>query len=410
MVRPTCKTERHRTMRESIDPDNLGDPDDPAPAHTGVGASDAMVHADTLALVFEQSFLALFQNAVFAGILCWTLWGRVESSTLLCWLGVLGATVVVRLAVYLLYFRAKPVGPDILAWELPYAVTLLMSSLVWGVGVLWLMPLGESLEQVVILFFLAALVGCSTVLYSAHRGMTVCATVAVLLPITLWLLFQGSHLSMGLAAAAVAFMLIALLGTRVLSAALRSRQLLSYELKQVNLMADHVSRTDALTGINNRHSFMELGEQTSRLCLRQAKPLSALLIDVDHFKKINDTYGHSAGDLVLRQLGSLLAQQFRAADVCARIGGEEFAVLLADTDVMAATSVANKFRQGVANTTLQWQSHTLPVTVSIGVATTYGAHLSTLLKRADAVMYEAKAGGRNRVVCHADAPENLRNP
>lgn len=402
MARPTCKTERQRTMRDPTDPTDPTDPDDTAPADAGAGASDAMVHADTLALLFEQSFPALFQSLVIAGILCWTLRERVDSATLLCWLSVLGVAAVARLVMYLLYFRAKPVGLDILAWERPYAVTLLMSSLVWGVGVLWLMPSGESVEQVVILFFLAGLVGCSTILYSAHRGMTVFATVAVLLPITLWLLFQGSHISMGLAAAAIAFMLIALYGNRVLSATQRSRLSLSYELKQANLVADHMARTDELSGIHNRRSFMELGEQTSRLCIRQSKPMSALLIDVDHFKKINDTYGHGAGDLVLKQLGSLLAQQFRAADVCARIGGEEFAVLLADTDVMAATSVANKFRQGVANTTLQWQGHTLPVTVSIGVATTYGAHLSTLLQRADVAMYEAKASGRNRVVCHAN--------
>lgn len=396
MARPTCKTERHRTMRDPIDPD------DPAPANAGVGASDAMVHADTLALLFEQSFPALFQSLVIAAILCWTLWERVDSATLLCWLSVLGVTAVARLVMYLLYFRAKPVGLDILPWERPYAVTLLMSSLVWGVGVLWLMPSGESVEQYVILFFVAGLVGGSMVTYSAHRGMTICTMVAVLLPSTVWLFFQPSHLAIGLAVAATTFMLGALRGTRVLAAAMRSRLLLSYELKRANLVADHMARTDELTGINNRRSFMELGEQTSRLCLRQAKPLSALLIDVDHFKKINDTHGHSAGDLVLKQLGSLLAQQFRAADVCARIGGEEFAVLLADTDVIAATSVANKFRQGVANASLVWQGHTLQVTVSIGVATTYGAHLGTLLQRADAAMYEAKATGRNRVVCHAD--------
>lgn len=182
---------------------------------------------------------------------------------------------------------------------------------------------------------------------------------------------------------------------------MRGRLLLSYELKHANQIADRMARTDELTNINNRRAFMELGEQTTRLCQRQRQPLSALLIDVDHFKQINDTYGHSAGDLVLKQIGSLMAQQFRAADVCGRIGGEEFAVLLADTDAQAATSVANKFRQAVASTTLQWQGHTLQVTVSIGVAS-HNADLGALLQRADAAMYQAKNSGRNRVICQAE--------
>jgi diguanylate cyclase len=376
-------------------------PEATPPAASAPAASGALVHADTLALLFEQSFPALYQSLIIASILCWTLWGQVEPARLLTWLGVLAASALIRLGMYLLYFRLKPVGHAIFAWERPYAATLVLSSLIWGVGVLWIMPAGNEVAQYVILFFVVGMVGGSLVSYSAHRGMTITAMLGVLLPITLWLFFQPGQIALGLAVASTTFMAGALRGTRVLNSAMQGNLLLGHELKMANRIADHIARTDELTGINNRRAFMELGEQTTRLCQRQRQPLSALLLDVDHFKQINDTYGHSAGDLVLKQIGSLMAQQFRAADVCGRIGGEEFAVLLADTDTQAATSVANKFRQEVANATLQWQGHSLQVTVSIGVAS-HNADLGTLLQRADAAMYQAKNSGRNRVVCQEE--------
>ncbi|MDR7307264.1 diguanylate cyclase [Rhodoferax saidenbachensis] len=365
-------------------------------------ASGALVRADTLALLFAQSFYAPLQSLAIGGILCWTLWGRVTPIKLLTWLGVLAAATVMRLALYLLYFRAKPKGQALLAWELPYVVTLMLSLLTWGFGVLWLMPPDDAAGQFAILFILVVVVCGSMAIYSAHRGVTLSAMVVMLAPSTVWLLFQPGHMALGLAVSATTLMLGALRSTKVLSDTMQSQLRLSYELKQANAIADRMARTDELTGIANRRSFMELGEQTTRLCQRQAKSLSALLIDADRFKEINDTHGHSAGDAVLQHLSALLVQQFRAADVCARIGGEEFAVLLADTDAAAATAVAEKLRQAVASTPVPWRGQTLQLTVSVGVAT-HSGNLDTLLHMADTAMYEAKASGRNRVVCHLDA-------
>ena len=362
---------------------------------------DDLVHADMLALLFRQAFPAVFQSFLVASCLCWTLWGRIDSYKLLVWLCVLGASTLVRLALYLLYFRAKPVGRALLAWERPYAATLLLSSLTWGLGAVWLMPPNQMVEQGVILIFVVGLVGGGVYTYCAHRGMTIAAMSAVLLPSTVWLFLQPGRMSLGIALAASTFMIGALRGTKVLAMAMTGSQRLGYELQQANRVADHMARTDELTGINNRRSFVELGEQTSHLCHRQSKPLSALLIDVDHFKQINDTYGHSAGDRVLQQVGTMLAQQFRSSDVCGRIGGEEFAVLLADTDTATATAIAEKLRLTVSSASVLWQEQTLRITVSIGVAT-HSGHLGTLLQLADAAMYQAKAGGRNRVnICQS---------
>jgi diguanylate cyclase (GGDEF)-like protein len=205
-------------------------------------------------------------------------------------------------------------------------------------------------------------------------------------------------MAVGMAVASTLFMAAALRGTKVLSDAMQGRLLMSYQLQYARDIAENMARIDGLTGMFNRRAFVERGEQAIRLCARDEKPVSTLLIDVDFFKRINDTHGHGAGDLVLKQIGNLLDAQFRKSDVCGRLGGEEFAVLLANTDAVAATALADKFRQTVAKSSIPWQADTLNVTVSIGIASE-SYDLESLLHRADMAMYQAKANGRNTTVC-----------
>jgi diguanylate cyclase (GGDEF)-like protein len=359
---------------------------------------EAAIRADTLALLIRQSFPALFLSWIIAGIMCWTLWGAVDPRTVYAWLAVLGVSTLIRLAMFLSYFRAQPEGQRILAWERPYVVTLILSSLVWGLGALYLIPQGETMEQGIVLFFLVGMLGGSMVTYSSHRAMTILAMISVMLPSTIWLYTQPGHVALGMAIACTVLMAGAFRATKVLSDAMQSRLLLSYQLRHARDIAENMARIDALTGMFNRRAFAERGWQAIRLCERDARPVSTLLIDVDFFKKINDTHGHGAGDLVLKQIGKLLDAQFRKSDVCGRLGGEEFAVLLADTDAVAATALADKFRQAVAASSIPWQADTLGVTVSIGVAC--GSYdLESLLHRADMAMYQAKASGRNATVC-----------
>ena len=230
--------------------------------------------------------------------------------------------------------------------------------------------------------------------------MTIGAMTCVMLPSTIWLYAQPGHVQLGMAVASTVLMIGALRGTNVLYEALQQRILMSYQLRNARDLAENMARTDALTGMLNRRAFVELGDQAIRQCKRDARPVSTLLIDVDFFKRINDTHGHGAGDLVLKQIGHLLNSQFRASDVCGRFGGEEFAVLLADTDAAAATALADKFRVTVAELAIPWQAEALNVTVSIGVASD-GYDLESLLHRADMAMYRAKANGRNATVCQS---------
>jgi two-component system cell cycle response regulator len=163
--------------------------------------------------------------------------------------------------------------------------------------------------------------------------------------------------------------------------------------------------TDALTGLHNRRY---MAGQLSALLQRAARggePVAALMVDIDHFKRINDTFGHDVGDAVLQEFAVRLASNVRTMDLPCRYGGEEFVVIMPDTRMDAAERIAERLRMHVAGAPFKVikGGEALTVTVSVGVAVTGegGDTPDGLLKRADAAVYEAKTGGRNRVIAKA---------
>jgi diguanylate cyclase (GGDEF)-like protein/PAS domain S-box-containing protein len=156
---------------------------------------------------------------------------------------------------------------------------------------------------------------------------------------------------------------------------------------------------DHLTGIGNRRAFFNAADTEMRRWRRMPRPLSLLVIDADYFKKINDTYGHPVGDAVLRHIAGLMGETFRQIDVVARIGGEEFAVLLPSTNLASAQRVAERLRVALEEHPTPTDVGPVRCTVSIGVATMDEAidSVEALLKRGDEALYAAKRSGRNRV-------------
>ena len=163
--------------------------------------------------------------------------------------------------------------------------------------------------------------------------------------------------------------------------------------------------TDALTGLSNRR-YMEnhLGTLMEQAASR-GKPLTALVLDIDYFKSVNDTHGHDAGDDVLREFALRIRRSIRGIDLACRYGGEEFVVIMPETDMAVATMVAERLRRRIAADpfVIQQGARTIPVTISIGVAAAQGKgdSAAAILKRADQALYQAKRDGRNRVVPHA---------
>ena len=187
---------------------------------------------------------------------------------------------------------------------------------------------------------------------------------------------------------------------RKMSVEIKMRAEAQDQLSLANLSILKKAYTDELTGMGNRRSFYEQAEAEISLAKLDGSSLAALLIDIDHFKNINDQYGHSVGDEVLQKFGEVILQLVRANDVQGRIGGEEFAVLTTKTDLDGAKDLAERMRLAVEKIELISNSRIITLTISIGV-TGFNAEsddIHTMLSRADKALYKAKGSGRNRVV------------
>jgi diguanylate cyclase (GGDEF)-like protein len=179
------------------------------------------------------------------------------------------------------------------------------------------------------------------------------------------------------------------------------------ELRRLAAQLEQLASTDQLTGTTNRRKFDDTIAEELRRAERYAQPLSLLLFDIDHFKKVNDEHGHKVGDSVLVETTALVLQMLRSSDCLARWGGEEFVVLAPGIGPAGAATLAERIRAGVA-------AHVFPsagrVTISTGVAESRpGDSPDGLLARADAAMYAAKAGGRNRVEVSPALPGAVRS-
>lgn len=167
-------------------------------------------------------------------------------------------------------------------------------------------------------------------------------------------------------------------------------------LAQAEFLAQH----DPLTGLHNRRAFLDQSKAAWAQTQRNARPLSVLMLDIDHFKQINDRYGHEGGDKLLISMSQQLLKTRRVGDLLARWGGEEFVLLLPETDLSQARLFAERIRQMVQEFEEADLKGSIRCTTSIGVAEYAGdPHLDVLIARADARLYEAKTGGRNQVCC-----------
>ena len=176
---------------------------------------------------------------------------------------------------------------------------------------------------------------------------------------------------------------------------------LATELQAANEKLRELATKDGLTGLFNHRYFQESMDREISRALRYKSPLSLIIADIDHFKKINDTYGHPVGDMVIKTIGSHMQNNVRGSDIVARYGGEEFAAILTETDLKGSVTFAERFRRSIEEADIISDGQTIKVTISVGVATLN--HVSrtndkaTLIKLADDSLYHAKKTGRNRI-------------
>lgn len=170
------------------------------------------------------------------------------------------------------------------------------------------------------------------------------------------------------------------------------------EKKEMEKRLESMASTDELTGLWNRRYFFEIGHNECKRTRRYKAKFGMLMIDIDHFKNINDTYGHAAGDAVLRNVAEVFKKGLRDVDIAARIGGEEFAVLMPNTDIEGAKIVAERLRNAVESSQVVYEGNALKITISAGISDCSNVNsIDEMLKNADDALYEAKESGRNCV-------------
>jgi diguanylate cyclase (GGDEF)-like protein len=188
----------------------------------------------------------------------------------------------------------------------------------------------------------------------------------------------------------------------------RARQQLEHEIKERRKLEDNLRRmatTDGLTGALNRAAFMAAGQDALRQMNGTNPGCAVLMLDVDHFKSINDSFGHAGGDLALRHLVAKLRDGTRPTDLIGRVGGEEFCILVQSATAEVAAQIAQRLLVSVSESTVRHGDRLIACTVSIGLATPLALQdtFEEVIARADAALYRAKSGGRNRVVTDAHA-------
>jgi diguanylate cyclase (GGDEF)-like protein len=221
--------------------------------------------------------------------------------------------------------------------------------------------------------------------------------------ITLMLFFRAEVLPAGIRSSIISLILANIVGI-IISTRLygyRRNQFKSQEeLKQAKLEIERIALIDPLTNLPNRRKLFEAINEEFNRFERKKQPFSLLYLDLDHFKTINDTYGHAGGDQLLIHFANLLKNELRETDTAGRLGGEEFAVLLPETGVTAASRIAERIRDAMHDLTVPTSKGTMQTTLSIGVAEMTESDSSTdaVLRRADEALYKAKNNGRNVVV------------
>lgn len=376
-----------------------------APPHLGAG--DPMVtpaEIDVQRIAFKRCVTSM-QRAMLTAPLGWALaawlcWQLQATHLLPGWLALVACGWVLSL---LLLAFVRRHGADVARHGAAVTAAAVIDGLCWGSMALWLMG--------------------TDVILNVSIGAMLCGVVAVNSPVyitrirlffwqglAMWLLVLASALRdpmppMAHGAALGLAVLLALLFFYLHGVCARvvdgirmqlANATLATQLRQALDAMARQAGTDALTGLPNRRSLDAALAAQCALAAREGRPCAVLMLDLDHFKAINDTHGHAVGDAVLRAFGQRLQAQLRRSDLCARYGGEEFVVLLAGTPFEPAEDVGERLRLSVSAGPLV---EGVRATVSVGTASHRpDDDVATLLARADAALYEAKRSGRNRVV------------
>jgi diguanylate cyclase len=355
------------------------------------------IHIEKIKLLYLHSMIPAILSAVTSLFVAAALWQTANHHAILVWLALTMSLAFVRTSLIFSFKCKKPQGDQVLAWELPYAITLIIVFLIWGVGLLMAIPRDDLTSVFIVNSFSVGLAGAAISWYSPIRYLQIASITIALVPMILVLFTIGRAETFWVGIAACCMFISCMITSAILQRTLNGNLELAYDLELAIKNAEKVASTDMLTSLNNRRAFFDEAVSLFAKCKATNTPVSLIMFDVDHFKTVNDVYGHATGDLALKHVADLLIENLRSTDVSARFGGEEFAILLPNTNVEEAQIVAEKLRGLIAISPTKTELlQVIELTASFGVADV-GKTIDEMLNYADQAMYQAKNCGRNLV-------------
>jgi diguanylate cyclase (GGDEF)-like protein len=365
---------------------------------------------EQLRLTIKQVPTMQTASLIVALILCYTVRNIVPRNAIAVWLVLVLAVALGRVVLSVLFARVRDRGFSGPRWKHVYLLLTLVSGVIWGLSAYVIFPSGHTALIALFVLVMASLSAATTVSHAALKAGPAVWMMPVMILYAVRCIAEWREPENTIGILIIVYLVTLLRYSFTNHEVIRSAISLKFEnlrlleeVRQANLDLHRISTVDGLTGLANRRNFDDVLAREWRRAVREEKPLSAIMLDIDHFKAYNDNYGHLAGDDCLRNVASMIrAALKRPSDFAARYGGEEFVVVLPDTDRRGAAGVAERMRREIeaAGMPHAHSSASNVVTVSAGAATLVpqdGMTPSRLIALVDAALYAAKLGGRNQV-------------
>ncbi len=347
------------------------------------------------------TLIAVLANSVVLSIVQW---GVIAHTTILTWFGVTNGLSLVRLGFYLKFRKLGEEGEVPVFWVHLALLISAASGLTWGAVAIWLFPENDYIHQVFTAFVIAGMCAGAVTTLSPILSSAFVFILFAMLPVIVRFFQQGTDINYAMAAMAFLFAVMVLSTSRKLNYTIRESLLLRQERVLAEERIQYQAHYDSLTGLPNRRLLIGRLKQELARSVRHKHIGAVLFLDLDHFKTINDSLGHTVGDALLKQVALRINQRMRDEDTAARLGGDEFIILLSevgdgpDEAMDNVMNLAEKILH-LFDMPFYIDGHEINISVSIGIALFPLAEASTdqLLQKSDVAMYEAKKSGRNTI-------------
>jgi len=353
-----------------------------------------------LRLAFQNLALSLTAGIFCAFIVVVLLWPSVDNRGLILWLGTISCLTLLRLSMQQTYARAESATENYRLWHTLFVTSACASGCAWGALSVFLFPESSVLHQAYLTFVIGGVCAGAVTVYAPVPGAFTAFTVPVVVPYAVRIWMMGDNEGNLMAGLVTLFLLILMKTAR--ESRQNVRDILDLQVRNADLTRalHHRATHDSLVNLVNHGEFARRLKQLAQDNRRDNSEYSLVFVDLDLFKEVNDNGGHGAGDRILKGVGDILRSRIRAGDTAARVGGDEFAMLLDGCPRERALDIAEEIRKDIADLCVEYEGQSFSVTASVGVS--YGRsgvnRASGMLKAADAACYNAKEEGRN-VVC-----------